>query len=175
MSRNPWSLKLRAAYSRTFWNVSSGTVTVPGNRMCPVAGLSRPSGTYAITGATSVWPRARAIFSERTFTRRLCLPSVMCGPLCSIPPTGTMIVVVFDPISSRSSVQVNSSRSTVSGACANARPAQIRTRHIDAIQPFMSLGSLGSPSRQVKQRGGSLCYARPPKETRMRLGIAASG
>ena len=43
MSRNLWSLKLRAAYSKPLLeNVSPGTVIVPGNRMCPVAGLSCP-------------------------------------------------------------------------------------------------------------------------------------
>ena len=45
MSLTPWSLKLRAAYSSTFWNVSPDTVIVPGKRMWPVAGLSPPSGT----------------------------------------------------------------------------------------------------------------------------------
>jgi hypothetical protein len=35
-----------------------------------------------------------AIFSESTFTRTLCLPSTMCGPFCSVPPIGTMIVVL---------------------------------------------------------------------------------
>src|SRR5215472_13885201 len=73
-----------------------------------------------MTGATSSLPRARAILSESTITRRLCLPNAMCGPFCSVPPIGTMIVVLPDLTRSRSSVQVSSSRNTEAGAWAGA-------------------------------------------------------
>ena len=55
-----------------------------------------------------------------TLTRALCLPSAMCGPFCSVPPIGTMTVVLPAWISSRSSVQVSSSRNTLGGAGAAA-------------------------------------------------------
>src|SRR5438128_12013690 len=90
--------------------------------MCPVGGLTCPSGTYASTGATSALPSARAIFSESAFTRTLCLPSAMCEPFCSVPPIGTMTVVLPARIWSRNSVQVSSSRNTVSDAWATAAP-----------------------------------------------------
>ena len=69
-------------------------------------------------GATSVPPSARAIAVESAFTRTLCLPIAMCGPFCSVPPVGTMIVVVPARIRSRTSVQVSSSRMTVAGVSA---------------------------------------------------------
>jgi hypothetical protein len=36
---------LRPAHSSVRRKASSGTVIVPGNRMCPLGGLSDPSGT----------------------------------------------------------------------------------------------------------------------------------
>src|SRR5437667_2570162 len=88
--------------------------------MWPVAGFRPPSGTYAITGATIALPSARAIRSDSAFTRTLCLPSAMCGPFCSVPPIGTMIVVFPAWINARNSVHVSSSRKTASGGSANA-------------------------------------------------------
>ncbi len=61
MSRKPCSRKLRAADSMTCSNAASGTVMVPGKRMCAVGGLMLPSGTYDTTGATSALPSACAI------------------------------------------------------------------------------------------------------------------
>ena len=119
MSRKPCSRKLRAADSSTFSNVASGTVMVPGKRMCAVGGLMPPSGTYAMTGATSALPSACAILSDSARTRTLCLPSTMCGPFCSVPPIGTMTVVFPARISLRSSVHVSSSTRTVEGAAAS--------------------------------------------------------
>src|SRR5712692_6646814 len=87
--------------------------------MCPAGGLTGPSGTYASTGATRVLPSVRAILSESSLTRTLCLPTAMCGPFCSVPPIGTMTVVPPACIRSRISVQVSSSRNTVSGVSAN--------------------------------------------------------
>ena len=46
MSRKPCCRKLRAADSRTCSNAASGTVMVPGKRMCAVGGSMLPSGTY---------------------------------------------------------------------------------------------------------------------------------
>src|SRR5581483_10166863 len=88
--------------------------------MWPVGGATPPSGTYASTGDTSVWPSARAIASARTCTRTLCFPSARCGPFCSVPPVGTMTVVVPVRTSSRTSVQVSRSSHTVSGVAARA-------------------------------------------------------
>src|SRR5512132_4082803 len=93
MSRNPLARRLRAAYSITLSNVFSGTVIVPAKRMCDDGGLTFPSGTYAITGATSALPSDAAILALRAFTRTLCLPSTMCGPLCSVPPIGISAIV----------------------------------------------------------------------------------
>src|SRR6516164_1341901 len=73
-----------------------------------------------MTGATRALPKERAIFSESKCTRRLCFPSAMCPPFCSVPPIGTMIVVLPDLTRSRSSVHVSSSRNTESGAWASA-------------------------------------------------------
>ena len=44
MSRKPARRKLRAAYSSVFSNVASGTVMVPGNRMCCVGGSTLALG-----------------------------------------------------------------------------------------------------------------------------------
>ena len=73
MSRKPCSLKLRAAYSSTFSKVSSGTVIVPGNRMCAVGGDDRPRARRRSTGATSALPSARAIFSDSAFDAHVVL------------------------------------------------------------------------------------------------------
>src|SRR5688572_3810381 len=56
----------------------------------------------------------------------------MCGPFCSVPPVGMMIVVFPRAIASRTSIQVSSSRKTLSGrgsegACANAGNAAYAT------------------------------------------------
>src|SRR6202043_2347582 len=136
MSWNPASLKLRAAYSRILSKASSGTVMVPGNLICPVGGTRAPSGTYAITGATSPLPSARGILSERERTRKLCLPKAICEPFCSVPPIGTMTVVLPARIWSRNSVQVSSSRNTLSDARAAATLSsrQHKQRNALAIQ-----------------------------------------
>ncbi len=137
MSRKPWSLKLRAAYSMTFSNVASGIVMVPGNRMCATGGSTLPSGTYASVGATSALPRATAIFSDSALTRTLCLPSTMCGPFCSVPPIGRMTVVLPAATWSRSSVQVRSSTNTVGGGAASAPDAasiRAHARRRDAMK-----------------------------------------
>src|SRR5215470_4305981 len=68
-----------------------------------------------MTGATTALPRTRAIRSASTLTRALCLPSARCGPLCSVPPIGTMTVVLPAATAVRNSVHVSSSRNTVSG------------------------------------------------------------
>src|SRR6202045_3282189 len=133
MSWNPASLKLRAAYSRILSKASSGTVMVPGNLICPVGGTRAPSGTYAITGATSALPSARAILSERERTRKLCFPKPIREPFCSVPPIGTMTVVLPARIWSRSSVQVSSSRNTVSEACAAGRPSNSKHKQRNSL------------------------------------------
>src|SRR3974377_358726 len=104
---------LRAAYSSVLLNTSSVTVMVPGKRICDVGGLTEPSGTYAITGATIALPSSCAILPDSAFTLALCLPSARPGPLCSVPPMGASTVVFPDAISLRSSVQVKSSRKTL--------------------------------------------------------------
>src|SRR5215470_13355345 len=68
--------------------------------------------------------------SDRIFTRTFCLPSAMCGPFCSVPPVGRMIVVLPPRIASRTSVQVSSSRNTVSGGWAEA-PGEDTTRVVN--------------------------------------------
>ena len=73
-----------------------------------------------MTGATSALPSVAAIFSARAFTRTLCLPSAMCGPFCSVPPMGMMMMVFPALVASRTSVQVSSSRKTDFGPCARA-------------------------------------------------------
>src|SRR2546426_3548243 len=73
-----------------------------------------------MTGATSALPSARAIRSASALTRALCLPRAICGPFCSVPPIGTMMVVVPVLMTARSSVHVSSSRNTVSGGWARA-------------------------------------------------------
>ncbi len=45
-----------------------------------------------------------------------CLPMIMCGPLASTPPDGTMTVSAPRLIASRTSIQVMSAISTVAGA-----------------------------------------------------------
>ena len=65
---------------------------VPAKRMWPAGGSIAPSGTYAITGATSALPRLAAMRAASARARTLCLPSAMCGPLCSVPPTGTISI-----------------------------------------------------------------------------------
>src|SRR6188474_585193 len=57
-------------------------------------------------------------------TRTLCLPSAMWGPFCSVPPVGTMTVVLPAAMRSRTSSQVSCSRKTVSGTWADAAPAK---------------------------------------------------
>src|SRR6516165_12336026 len=57
----------------------------------------------------------------------------MCGPFCSVPPIGTMIVVFPDWIRSCSSVQVSSSRNTVSEACAAGMANARRNKSRDAL------------------------------------------
>src|SRR5262245_2755795 len=83
-----------------------------------------------MTGATSALPKALAIFSERTCTRRLCLPNAMCGPFCSVPPIGTRSVVLPDLTRSRSSVHVNSSRKTVLGGWLCAVAPADNSKHV---------------------------------------------
>ncbi len=126
MSRKPLARRLRAAYSSTLSNVFSGIVSVPGKRMCADGGSTLPSGTYAITGATSALPSAAAIFPPSTRARTLCLPSTMCGPLCSVPPMGTSAVVLPARTSAASSGDVSSSMKTLSCACAAAANAAMK-------------------------------------------------
>src|SRR5512134_322283 len=147
MSRNPASRKLRAAESSTLRYASAGTVIVPAWRMCPVGGLRLPSGTYAMTGATSALPSSCAILPESTFTRTLCLPSTMCGPFCSVPPMGTRTVVLPARIETASSGDVRSSRKTLAGACASAGAAATSKTTISR--------------RNVGRRMGAF-YATPP-------------
>src|SRR6185437_8791920 len=49
----------------------------------------------------------------------------MCGPLCSVPPAGMMIVVVPDCSAAFTSVQVNSSSCTLGGAARAGTAAAI--------------------------------------------------
>src|SRR5262249_6007215 len=58
----------------------------------------------------------------------LCLPSAICGPFCSVPPIGMMIVVLPERTRSRNSIQVSSSRNTVSAACAAGKPSNRKHR-----------------------------------------------
>src|SRR4026209_813446 len=50
----------------------------------------------------------------------------MWGPFCSVPPVGMMMVILPAAIASRHSTHVQSSRNTVSGACATAGIGQAR-------------------------------------------------
>src|ERR1051325_5548601 len=65
----------------------------------------------------------------------------MCGPFCSVPPVGMMIVVLPAAMASRTSTHVMSSRNTVSGACAKTRIGHARhanttdSARADRIQP----------------------------------------
>ena len=77
-----------------------------------------PSGTYAMTGATSALPSAWAIRVDSSSTRALCLPSVMYGPFCSVPPMGTSTVVAPSATRAASSGLVSDSIST--GGAADA-------------------------------------------------------
>src|SRR5258706_6025176 len=154
MSRNPWMRNPRPADSSVCSNTVSGTVMVPGNRMCPVGALAGPSGVYAITGATSAFPSAWAMRPARRRTRTLCLPSAMCGPFCSVPPTGTMIVLRQAFVASRTSVHVRSSRKTdfagdcaAAGTRANARAAA-RTARAGRMGPAMIARS--GPARAIR-------------------------
>src|SRR3989442_11049765 len=85
-----------------------------------------------MTGATRALPRTRAIRSASAVTRALCFPSAICGPFCSVPPIGTMMVVFPSWMTARSSIHVSSSRNTVSGGCANAGATAIAMRHTTA-------------------------------------------
>src|SRR5262249_24916832 len=98
--------------------------------------------------------KAGAIFSDSKCTRRLCLPSAMCGPFCSVPRIGTMIVVLPDLTRSRSSVHVNSSRNTVSPAWARAlgcarNSGPIRNKTLQIVR------RLSSPIFPARLRRGS--------------------
>src|SRR6185436_4042190 len=84
--------------------------------MCCVGGSMLPSGTYASTGATTVWPSCSAMRAASTRTRTLCLPSARCAPFCSVPPIGSRMVVVPCAISSRNSTDVSSSSQTLAAA-----------------------------------------------------------
>jgi hypothetical protein len=92
-------------------------------------GLKLPSGTYAITGATSALPNEIAIRSQSNLTRRLCFPSAIAGPFCSVPPIGMMMVVLPVPISSRNSVHVRSSRKIEGRSSEYANGAKLRIRN----------------------------------------------
>src|SRR5215831_1237863 len=86
-----------------------------------------------MTGATKALPRARAILSDRKRTRKLCFPNAICGPFCSVPPIGTMSVVLPERTRSRNSVQVSSSRKTVSKAHAGTAPTIRKKAHSHAL------------------------------------------
>src|SRR6267378_1721031 len=92
-----------------------------------------------MTGATSAFPKARAIFSESTWTRRLCLPSAMCGPFCSVPPIGRIIVVFPVWTSVRSSGHVSSSRKTVSSGSPKVGATMTLRRQRTVAHTLMSL------------------------------------
>src|SRR4030095_7093288 len=77
--------------------------------------------------------------SDSARTRVLCLPSAMCGPFCSVPPIGRMIVVLPAATSARSSGHVSSSRKTVSGVCASAA-ATSRARTVRRAAEVFTLG-----------------------------------
>ncbi len=96
--------------------------------MCPVGGLTLPSGTYAMTGATSALPSSRATLSASAFTRTLCLPSAMCGPFCSVPPMGTRMVVLPARMAAASSGEVKSSSITELGCAVAAAETSSRAR-----------------------------------------------
>jgi hypothetical protein len=99
---------------------------VPAKRMCDDGGDTLPSGTYAITGATSAFRSAAAMRPHKTFARTLCLPSTMCGPFCSVPPIGINTVVWPLRTSACTSGDVRSSRNTL---CAWSAVAKTATAH----------------------------------------------
>src|SRR5450631_584691 len=148
-SLKPCRRKPRAAESRISSNAASGMVMVPGKRMCAVGGDSFPSGTYARTGATSALPSAAAIRAERNFTRALCLPRTMWGPFCSVPPMGTMMVVLPAWVASRTSIHVSSSRKTGRGweavSAKALTAAQQRSRKRRAVRCMGTHDSPGGP------------------------------
>src|SRR5271167_1261477 len=112
-----------------------------------------------MAGATRALPKERAIFSESRWTRRLCLPSAMCWPFCSVPPIGTMIVVLPDLTRSRSSVQVNSSRNTESAACAAVIPSNVASKSSGVLSiTFPHEIALASKhSDKLRQAGDDSC------------------
>src|SRR5688500_10751864 len=69
---------------------------------------------------------------------KLCLPSTMCGPFCSVPPVGKMIVVLPALIASRTSVHVSSSMNTVSGTTAPATDEVSRQKTVQKMKRFIS-------------------------------------
>ena len=161
MSLKPCSLKLRAAYSRTCSNAASGTLIVPGKRMWPDGGLKLPSGTYAITGATIALPNETAIRSESNLTRRLCFPRAMAGPLCSVPPIGTMMVVLPVAISSRSSVHVSSSRKIEGRSCRSesaGRASEVCERVTTRWPHMGKLLSIWGPDLRARRFSRSSIY-----------------
>src|SRR5688572_3931632 len=68
----------------------------------------------------------------------------MCGPFCSVPPVGMMMVVLPAAMASRTSIHVSSSRNTLpgcgsEGACANAGDAQASARSVNIFTVFIAM------------------------------------
>src|SRR5437667_2876872 len=92
-----------------------------------------------MTGATNALPSVRAIRSDSILTRALCLPSAMCGPFCSVPPIGRIIVVFPAWTSARSSGHVSSSRKTVSSGSPKVGATMTLRRQRTVAHTLMSL------------------------------------
>src|SRR5262245_3001526 len=85
----------------------------------------------------------------------------MCGPFCSVPPVGTISVVVPARTRSRTSVHVSSSSDTVSGTPAAASAAHARTAQqanaaaCDLIGVTRAWGTAGSLATHDKPETSS--------------------
>src|SRR5262249_47329761 len=94
------------------------------------------------------------------------LPRTMWGPFCSVPPVGRMIVVLPDSMRSRTSVQVSSSRKTVSGG----PPVAARARTGDSTSPPTPAPTVTSAvatiAAQPGTRGRALTLPSVPSEVR---------
>ena len=107
------------------------------------------------------------------WTRTLCLPSTMCGPLCSVPPTGTMIVVLpaRDLVAQLGPGQLFEEHD--SAPQARQRPATARAPRTKAARQPMQREAwrdLSEPGRHDRRRRGHAV----DDATALRLGDGAA-
>src|SRR6266542_1940815 len=112
----------------------------------------------------------RAIRSESTLTRALCLPSAMCGPFCSVPPIGRIIVVFPVWTNVCSSGHVSSSRKTVSGGSPKVGVTMTLRLQRAVTQTFMSLLVIYSATTRNLLLSRGQLGAGQPEHLRCRVG-----